>query len=506
MAKKKKQQTNTASSTPTPRAPVVAVMGHIDHGKSTLLDYIRNTNVVSGEAGGITQHISAYEFEHTPKEGSARNITFLDTPGHEAFSATRIRGARVADIAVLVVSAEDGVKPQTKEAITYLKEAQTPFVVAITKIDLPNADIERTKTNLAENEIYLEGYGGDVPNVAISAKTGENVDDLLDTLLLMADLEELMGTPSAPARGVVIESNMDDKKGASASIVIKDGTLSQGMAVATDTSFAPVRIMEDFTGKPLREATFSSPVKIYGWNTLPAVGSACVSFANKKEAEQHIQQPDTQSPHASIETADDTTAINLIVVADTAGTLEAVVDQVQTLSNDRITVHILSASTGTITEKEVKRASMQDNTAIVGFNTSTDAAAHNAAERYEIDIQTFSVIYDLLDWVREHTTKLTPVAYEDKTHARVKILKTFSAKKNVQVIGGSVIDGEISTGDTVKIFRRDEEVGTGTVKGLQLQQMKADKVESGNECGLMVEARLEIARGDVLEAFRKVEM
>lgn len=512
MAKKKNttQSATTPQGKDIPRPPVVAVMGHIDHGKSTLLDYIRSTNVAGGEAGGITQHISAYEFEHTPKEDKdtiPHRITFLDTPGHEAFAKTRIRGAQAADIAILVVSADDGVKPQTKEALKYILEAKTPFVVAINKIDLPASNIEKTKTDLAENGVYLEGYGGDIPNMAISAKTGENVEDLLDLLLFMAEFNELRGDTTVTAEGVVIESTIDKQKGMSTSLIIKNGTLKSGMAVATDIGWAPVRIMEDFKGKQLREATFSSPIKIFGWSALPEVGTKFVSFANKKDAQKYVEdattKEDVTTPRGA--TSSEKTSLGVVIVADTTGTLQAVVSEIEKLSNDRIEVTILGASTGVITEKEIKLASTHENTFVVGFNTSMDSASQNASERYEVEVKTFNIIYELIDWTKERLTKLTPIEKIEEMSGRLKVLKTFNKTKNNQVIGGKVVEGYISVGDTVKILRRDEEIGRGKIKGLQQQSIKADKVEEGNECGLQIEAKKEIGGGDVIEAFHEVE-
>lgn len=498
---KETKQTHTVI----PRPPVVAVMGHIDHGKSTLLDYIRKTNVVSGEAGGITQHISAYEFEHTPTEGKPRKITFLDTPGHEAFATTRIRGAQAADIAILIVSAEDGVKPQTKEALKYILDAHTPYIVAINKIDLPNADIEMTKMNLSENGVYLEGYGGDVPYVAISAKKGDGVEELLDLILFMSEFADLKGDPSLPAEGVVIESTIDKKKGTSASLIIKNGTLKTGMALATENAWAPVRLIEDFKGEPLREATFSSPIKIYGWDTQPIVGNPFISLPNKKDAQTYVIEHQTKEEKEDVQQDSTKTSIPLIAVADTTGTLEAMTQQIKKLSNDRVDVYFLSTTTGAISEKEIKLASTHANSFVVGFNTSMDNAAINAAERMEVEVKTFSIIYELLKWVEEKIQEMTPIEKYDEMSGRIKVLKTFSKTKTTQVVGGKVVEGNISVGDKVKILRREEEIGRGIIKGLQQQTMKSEKVEEGNECGVMIETKKEIAKGDVVEAFHEVE-
>ena len=272
------------------RPPIVVVMGHVDHGKSTLLDYIRKSNVVESEAGGITQRISAYEVTRKDEKGNDRTITFLDTPGHEAFSKMRTRGANAADIAILVVSAEDGVKAQTVEAYNTIIESKLPYIVAINKIDRPNANIEKTKNDLLEKGIYLEGMGGDIPFVPISAKVGTGVNDLLDMILLIADMNEFTGNPSHNASGVVIEAKRDPKRGISASCIIKDGTLKSGMFIAAGDSLVTTRIMENFLGKPIKEATFSSPIKLVGFESMPEVGTTFESFKTKKEAEEYIYE------------------------------------------------------------------------------------------------------------------------------------------------------------------------------------------------------------------------
>ncbi|MDQ5949816.1 MAG: Translation initiation factor, partial [Patescibacteria group bacterium] len=272
----------------TVRPPVVVIMGHIDHGKSTLLDYIRKSNIVDKEAGGITQHLSAYEVIHKDEKGESRKITFLDTPGHAAFSGMRERGATVADIAILIVSAEDGVKAQTIEALNTIVEAKVPYLVAINKIDRPGANVEKAKMELMEKGVYLEGYGGNIPYVEISAKAGTNIPALLDTILLVADMENFTGDSSKTARGIVIESNMDPKRGISATMVIKDGTLSKGMFLVVEDAIVATRIMEDFLGKTISEVSMCAPVRLIGFDKVPAVGSVFESFNTKKEAESAV--------------------------------------------------------------------------------------------------------------------------------------------------------------------------------------------------------------------------
>ena len=353
------------------RPPVVVVMGHIDHGKSTLLDYIRKTNIVDTEAGGITQHISAYVVNHKDEKGVEKTITFLDTPGHEAFSHMRERGAVAADIAILVVSAEDSVKAQTIEAWNTITESKVPYVVAINKIDKPNANPEKVKLDLAEKGIYLEGYGGDVPFALVSSKTGAGINDLLDIILLVADMNELSGDASLEASGVVIESNLDQKRGISATLIVKNGTLKSGEFVVVDDSMAPVRIFEDFRGKPIKEAPISSPVRITGFTKLPNSGQTFVSFKTKKEAEEAIEnnklnnkkQAGSQEALCSTE---DLKVIPIIIKADVAGVGEAVLKEIKKIENDCVKFKILANDVGLINENDIKLAQSDKETVILG--------------------------------------------------------------------------------------------------------------------------------------------
>jgi len=484
-------------------------MGHIDHGKSSLLDYIRKSNVVAGETGGITQHLSAYEVEHKSKETSAaEHITFLDTPGHEAFSKMRARGAGIADIAVLVVSAEDGVKEQTKEALKSIKEAGIPYIVAINKIDKPNANIERTKQNLAENEIYLEGFGGDVPFVPISAKLGTGVPELLDMMLLVAEMENLEGDASLPAEGIVVESNIDTKRGTSATLIITNGTLKKGMFILAEESMSPVRAIENFLGKQVSEATFSSPVQITGFDALPAVGSTFRAYANKKDAERiqlELREDRAKAPIKNvvrtIPLAPDVLIVPIVLKSDVAGTLEAIEKELGKIERERIVIKIIARGVGTIGENDAKLASGSDSAIIIGFHTKVERGAQDIAERFGITIKTFDIIYKLSEWLNEELDLRTPKIMGEEVVGTAKILKTFSAAKHKQVIGGKVTSGLLEVGAQVRIMRREVEIGRGKVEGLQAQKLPAKKVEEGNECGMMIDAKIEIASGDVLEAF-----
>lgn len=485
-------------------------MGHIDHGKSTLLDFIRKTKIVDKEAGGITQHIGAYEVTVDTKESGTRKITFLDTPGHEAFTALRARGVTVASIAVLVVSTEDGVKPQTLEALKYILTSGIPYIVALTKIDKPQAHIERTKQSLAENGIYIEGYGGTVPAVAVSAKTGEGIPELLEMVALMADVDEKKGTPQKPAEGVVIEAHMDKMKGICATLIISDGTLKTGMTLVAKDALSPVRLMEDFMGKKIVEATFSSPIKVIGWNKVPQVGSSFVAYEKKRDAEEAVEtallaeKKAPQQPR-SVATPDDKPVVPLIIKADVMGTLEAIKHELAKLPQDRLGIKIIQEGVGEVIESDVKSASATEGSIIVGFNVKIDSSAKAYAERTGIAIAQFDIIYKLTEWIAEVLKERTPKLKVAEISGEAKILKIFSKVKDRQILGGKVTSGLINLGDTVKILRRDAEIGEGVIKELQQQKLKTKTVETGREFGAMIESKLEIAQGDRITAFTVVE-
>lgn len=488
------------------RPPVVVVMGHIDHGKSTLLDYIRKTNIVDTEAGGITQHISAYVVNHKDEKGVEKTITFLDTPGHEAFSHMRERGAVAADIAILVVSAEDSVKAQTVEAWNTINESGVPYVVAINKIDKPNANPEKVKLDLAEKGIYLEGYGGDVPFALVSSKTGTGINDLLDIILLVAEMKELSGDASLPASGVVIESNLDQKRGISATLIIKNGTLKMGETVVVDDSMAPVRIFEDFRGKPIKEAPISSPIRITGFTKLPNSGQTFVSFKTKKEAEEAIGNNKLNSKKQTgsqehLSSTEDLKVIPIIIKADVAGVGEAVLKEIKKIENDFVKFKILANDVGLINENDIKLAQSDKETVILGFNTKLDTRARDANERAGVNIQIFDIIYKMSDYVKELIEERKPRKNVEESTGRVKILKCFSATKEKQVVGGKVLEGKITVDGTVRILRRDFEIGRGKIVGLEQGKMKSKEVEADTECGILVESKSEIAAGDILESF-----
>ncbi len=483
-------------------------MGHIDHGKSSLLDYIRKTNIVEKESGGITQHLSAYEVVHAVKTGVADRITFLDTPGHQAFSKMRSRGAGVADIAILVVSAEDGVKEQTKEALRAILDAKIPYIVAINKIDKPNANIERTKQNLAENEIYLEGFGGDVPFVPISAKVGTGIPELLDMLLLVTEMENLTGDATLHASGVVAEAHIDTKRGTSATLIITNGTLKKGSFIVAEESMAPVRAIENFLGKQVSEASFSSPVKITGFDSLPPVGAEFRSYATKKEAEsaQMLLRESRAKEGAKVATrtiqlAPDALVVPIVLKSDVGGTLEAIEKEIGKIERERVVIKIIAKGVGAIGENDAKLASGAPGSIIIGFHTKVERSAVDVAERFGVMIKTFDIIYELSTWLEAELDKRTPKVIGEELVGTLKVLKTFSSTKHKQVIGGKVTVGHIELGAQIKIMRRETEIGRGKIVELQAQKIATKIAEEGSECGMMVEAKIEIVPGDMLEAF-----
>ncbi len=501
-----------------PRPPVVAVMGHVDHGKSTLLDYIRKTNIVAKEAGGITQHISAYEVTHKAEDGTLKKITFLDTPGHEAFSNMRSRGAKAADIVILVVAADDGVNAQTKEVYETIKESKTPFIVAINKIDKPGANLEKTKNSLLEAGIYIEGYGGSISAVEISAKAGTNIDELLDTVLLTAELEGLTGSPEAKATGVVIESHLDEKRGISATLVIKDGTLKKGMYLVVDDAIASTRIFEDFKGKTLAEAQFSSPIKITGFSSavkifglikVPKAGETFYSFDTKKEAEEFIESGKGKVIKEKVvdESAVKGTGFTLpiIIKTDVAGTSEAIESEIEKIESEGAKFKIVRVGVGDICESDLNFTQADKNVLIVGFNVKVERTALDANEQIGATIKTFSIIYELTDWLKKELSTKRPRIDQEEVSGTMKILKFFSKNKDKQVLGARVTSGVIKTGSQVNILRGDEKIGRGKVVGMQQSKVETKQVTEGLECGVMIDSDIDIAPGDIVEAFTVIQ-
>lgn len=486
------------------RPPVVSVMGHVDHGKSTLLDYIRKSNIVDKEAGGITQHIAAYEVLHETKDGDLKKITFLDTPGHAAFTSMRMRGATAADIGILVVSAEDGVKAQTLEALDAIKESNVPYIVAINKIDKPGANIERTKNSLLESGIYLEGMGGDIPWAAISAKTGEGVPELLDLILFVAEFHEMRADLGKPAEGLVLESHRDPKRGITATLIIKEGTLKKGSFIVAGESMVTTRIMENFMSKPITESYTSSPVNIVGFDSVPPAGAIFTSYDNKKDAEKAVAENKSQTGASQRFAGKQSEfSIPLIIKADVVGSIEAIEKEVGKLNNEETGFHIVYTGVGNIAENEFKLAAADKNTIIVGFHIDIDRKAQDLREQLGISVETFDIIYKLTEWLEAEMEKRRPRKEVETVSGKLKILKTFNQTKDKQVIGGRVEEGSIKLGAAIKIIRRENEIGTGKVTELQHNKTKTKEVFEGDECGMEVECKVELAAGDILSAVTK---
>lgn len=482
-----------------PRPPIVVVMGHIDHGKTTLLDYIRKTEVALGESGGITQHIGAYQAVHNGKF-----ITFIDTPGHEAFSQMRSRGAKVADIAVLVVAADDGVKPQTKESLSAIRESKTPFLVAINKIDKESADLERVKNDLASENVFLEGRGGNVPFAEISAKTGLGVPELLETILLMAEVEELKANPEKLAEGVVIESHHDPKRGATATILITDGAIKKGEFIAVPNSVAKVKILEDFAGNPIEFSSASSPALVVGFSSMPKVGSEFRAFHLQKEAADFSNSfAKEQKPAASFAVqlpgGAKKSEIGIVIKSDTEGSGEAIAGELEKLRRDFFDFKILRIGAGDVSEDDAKLAASSKNPIIVAFKTKITKEAKELGERFGIKISKFDIIYEIYDSVKREIENILPPEITRSVIGKAKILKIFGESGKGQIIGGKVLEGAIQKGSVFSLVRRTNKIGDGKIENLQLGKINTDKIEKGSEFGAKALSSIGIVLGDELE-------
>jgi len=487
-----------------PRPPIVVVMGHIDHGKTTLLDYIRKTEVAAGESGGITQHIGAYQASHNGKQ-----ITFIDTPGHEAFSKMRSRGARVADVAVLVVAADDGVKPQTKESILAIKEAKIPFVVAINKIDKESANPEKTKNELASSEIFLEGSGGTVPFAEISAKTGKGVPQLLETILLLSELEDLKADPQKNAEGIIIESHLDSKRGVTATILIEDGTLKKNQFIVTGEAVAKTIIFEDFNGNPINSAGPSVPVLIVGFNSTPVVGSEFRSFLSQKEALEYVKisKKENKKVYFTKKSEVELPEIGMVIKSDTAGSAEAIVGEIEKLKRDYFNLKILRAEVGDVSDGDIKLVGSSKNPLVIAFRVKISSSTKNLAEKVGVGVWSFDVIYDIYDFLKEKIEDTLPAETTKKILGKAKILKIFpppaGGRGKSQIIGGKVLEGAIEKGSNFSILRRANKVGDGKIDNLQIGKIDFQKTEAGREFGAKTVSSTEIVSGDELEVFKE---
>lgn len=485
------------------RPPIVVVMGHIDHGKTKILDWYRKTKMVEEESGGITQHIGAYEVEH-----HGQKITFIDTPGHEAFSKIRSRGAKAADIAILVVAADEGVKPQTKEAIEIIQKAKLPFVVAINKIDKPEANPERTKQQLAEVNILVEGYGGKIPAVEISAKNGQNMDELLEVLLLLAELENLETDDQKPAVGVIIEVHPDPQRGTTATLLIQEGRLKKGDKLAIKDQLETVKILEDFRGHAAEELGPSSPALIAGLSAQPAVGETFQVFSNKEGAEDFIKNLPQENITSALKEipkneTNDRPVFNLILKADVSGSLEALTEAIKKLDSENAGVNILKSGIGDINESDVKLALATKLVTIVGFKVAVDSSTQELAQKANIHIFRGEVIYNLLDEVKKGIENLLPPMINKTIIGRAKILKVFRKDGARQIVGGRVEEGMIKKGAGAGIVRLQEKLGQGNILQLQRNKQDAEEVGAGSEFGILIDSKITIQENDWLEIIQE---
>lgn len=477
--------------------PVVAVVGHIDHGKTSLLDYIRRSSVAAREAGGITQRVSAYEIVHNTG-GAETPITFIDTPGHEAFSAMRRRSANAADIAVLIVAADDGVKPQTKEALKAIQDAEIPFIVCFTKIDKDTANLEKAKESVLREGVYLEGLGGDVPWAAVSSKSGDGVPELLDLIVLVTDVQGLSVDTEAPFQAIIIESSRDPRAGISGTMIIKAGTLTTGAFLVAGGSFAPVRAIENFEGKRVPELSAGKPARVSGFTEEPHVGSVVSLVKTKGEAEAAVKNAQKKTSETQ-SISGEKPVLRLVLKADTVGSLEALEYELSKVPHEKVDHLIVARATGPVSEADVKLLIGFSPSVIISFNARIDAGAKDLAERQHIGFVEKSIIYELSEWLAEESKKHEPDEALAAT-ATVKVLKQFSVAGTKHVIGARVEAGTVRRGDLVTIFRRGIEVGSGKILNLQQQKADAPQVTEGLECGMQVDSRADIVAGDMLEA------
>jgi translation initiation factor IF-2 len=495
------------------RPPVVTIMGHVDHGKTSLLDHIRSTRVAAGEAGGITQHIGAYHVE-TDRGG----ISFLDTPGHAAFTAMRARGAKVTDIVILVVAADDGVKPQTIEAIQHSKAAGVPLVVAINKVDKPDADPDRVKSELAQYEVVPEDWGGDTQFVKVSAKTGEGIDALLDSVLLQAELLELSAVEECPAQGVVIESALDKGRGPVATILVQNGILRKGDTLVTGQEMGRVRAMFDEAGRPIESAGPSMPAVVLGLSGTPTAGEDALVINDERKARElaefrHQKQREiklARQQQAKLEDmfsrmgAGDQSSLNIILKADVQGSAEALRDSLSKISTDEVVVKIVSSGVGGLTETDANLA-VASNAIMIGFNVRADAAARRVIEEHAIDVHYYSVIYDAIDQVKAAVSGMLSPEISEEIIGMAEVREVFRSPKLGAIAGCMVVEGTVRRSAPIRVLRDNVVVYEGELESLRRFKDDVNEVRSGTECGIGVKNYNDVKVGDQIEVFERVE-
>lgn len=497
------------------RPPVIVVMGHVDHGKTKLLDTIRSTNVVAKEAGGITQHIGAYQtIWKDPKTQAERAITFIDTPGHEAFSMMRSRGAKVADIAILIVAADDSVKPQTVEAINIIKAAKLPFVVAINKIDKEAADLDRVKSDLSQHGIIPEEWGGETPVVGISAKNNVNIDKLLDVLLLVADVnaDKIKADANVPAVGTIIESHVNKGMGPVATILVQAGTLhATDKLVVNGEIYGKVRAMKNYRGDTIETATPSMPVQIMGFKVAPEVGDILDVSKADTATEIDVKQKRSQQTGAEKAISNDTGAtdsdekkkmLNVVVKADVLGSLEAIVTSLAKIRHDEVGVQVVGKGLGNVTEADVAKAEAAGAT-VIGFNVRPTPTAEETMRNKEIEFLSYSVIYDFINWVKAQLENMLDKEKIITELGKLKVLAVFRRERKTTIIGGRVLDGKVQKGERVRVLRGGILIEVGTVLACKIGQQEVKDVIEGTECGLQIELKEKIEVDDVLEIFHE---
>ena len=498
------------------RPPVVCVMGHVDHGKTSLLDAIRETDVTEHEAGGITQHIGAYVVRI-----NGEKITFLDTPGHEAFTSMRMRGAQSTDVAVLVVAADDGVMPQTVEAINHAKAAGVEIIVAINKIDKEGANIERVKQELSEYELIPEEWGGSTIFCPVSAHTKEGISNLLEMIILTAEVLELKANPKRRARGIVIEAQLDKGRGPVATVLVQKGTLNVGDHIAVGTAYGKVRAMLDHKGERVKQATPSTPVEILGLNGVPSAGEIFVATENDKEAKQIAQAyvdqgkdkllEETKAKKLSLDglfsqiQAGNVKELNLIIKADVQGSVEAVKQSLVKLSNEEVAVRVIHGGVGAINESDVSLASAS-NAIIIGFNIRLDNAAKETADRENVDVRLYRVIYDAIEDVEAAMKGMLEPIYEEKVIAHAEVRQTFKASGVGTIAGSYVLDGKIERGCRARITREGEQIFEGDLSSLKRFKDDVKEVAAGYECGLVFDGFNDLQEEDQIECYKMVEV
>lgn len=486
------------------RPPVVTILGHVDHGKTTLLDTIRKTSVAAKEAGGITQHISAYQVR---KRGQL--ITFIDTPGHEAFSAMRERGVGIADIAILVVAADDGVRPQTKEVISYLLAKKVPTIVAINKIDKPEANLQKVKNELADNGIQIEEWGGQVLCSEISAKQNIGIDKLLENILLVTEVEIFKADAKRHALGVVLESHLDPQKGVVTTILIKSGTLKEGQDIKVGNVFGRARRIEDFTGKKLLQAGPSTPVSLIGLPSAPASNDILQVLDEKMSARDKAKDllkgmaDSTELTSKKIDTGGEKIKkLNVVLKSDVQGSLEAIQQMLGEIKSEEVAVDYIATGVGNITESDVRLA-QSANAVVFGFNVEATGVAKRMAENAKVEIKTYKIIYELLQEIKSRLSDMLPPEIIREDFGKMKVLAIFKTGKKDMIVGGKVTNGKMVNNLQIEVLRNDNVIGRGKLSNLQQNKIDTDEVVKDNECGITFDGETKIKEGDTLVCFKE---